>query len=102
MRSEFLRTVPLFQDLPEADLERLISMLEVVHLAPGEALFHEGERGDRAYIVESGEVEIVKTAGSRQVLLAVRGAGSLIGEMALLEENFRAMPRCAAAARRPC
>ncbi len=86
MRNEFLRTVPLFQDLPETDLSRLAGMLEVVHLAPGEALFQEGERGDRAYIVESGEVEIVKTAGGRQVLLAVRGSGSLIGEMALLEE----------------
>jgi predicted CoA-binding protein/signal transduction histidine kinase len=86
MRSEFLRSVPLFQDLPEADLERLAGMLEIVRLAPGEVLFHEGERGDRAYIVESGEVEIVKTSSNRQVLLAVRGAGSLIGEMALLEE----------------
>ncbi len=64
-------------------------MLEVLRLAPGEALFHEGERGDRAYIVESGEVEVVKTSGSRQVLLAVRGAGTLIGEMALLEETPR-------------
>jgi signal transduction histidine kinase/predicted CoA-binding protein len=89
----FLRKVPLFADLPEADLERLCRMIEEVQLPEGETLFREGEAGDRAYVIEEGEIEIVKASAGREVLLAVREPGDVIGEAALLEEA----PRMAAA-----
>lgn len=88
---EELRLVPLFADLPEDDLVRLCEGVERVALGPGELLFAEGDEGDRAYVVHEGELEIVKITGTREVLLAVRGAGDVIGEMALLD----AAPRMA-------
>ncbi len=83
---DYLRKVPLFANLSEEDLQRLCSMVEEVHLEPGEMLFEEGSRGDKAYIIREGELDIIKTSGERPVLLVVRGSGEVIGEMALLED----------------
>ncbi|UCF98562.1 MAG: cyclic nucleotide-binding domain-containing protein [Spirochaetaceae bacterium] len=55
----------------------------------GELLFGEGGSGDLAYVIMEGEVEISKLSDGTNVRLAVRGAGELIGEMALLEEAPR-------------
>lgn len=88
---EFLRNVPLFADLPDDDLNRLCEMLTVVSLPAGEELFAEGSRGEEAYVIQEGELEIIKTSSGRDVLLAVRKTGEVIGEMALLED----MPRMA-------
>ena len=86
-----LRQVPLFAELSDGDLARICADATDVRLAPGDVLFHEGDRADRAFVVASGEVEILKATGSREALLAVRAEGDVIGEMALLE----AAPRSA-------
>ena len=86
---EFLRKVPLFAGLPDADMELLCQMVEEVSLAPGQELFAEGTIGDRAYVIELGEVEIIKSSANRPVLLAVRRSGDVIGEIALLEAGPR-------------
>ena len=82
---DFLKKVPLFASMPDHDLERLCEMVTEVHLNTGEQLFAEGSPGDKAYIIESGEIEILKASGGRSVLLAVRKSGEVIGEMSLLE-----------------
>ncbi len=63
---------PLFADLPEADLNRLCEMVEQVQLPAGQELFAEGSRGDRAYVIELGELEVIKDSGGRPVLLDLR------------------------------
>ncbi len=85
---EQLRVVPLFSDLPEADIERLCTDTEEVGLAAGELLFSEGDLGDRAYVVLDGQIEIVKATVGGEVLLAVQSEG-IVGEMALLEDAPR-------------
>ncbi len=87
--NEFLRQVPLFRDLPEEDLEHLCQHSTDVFVAAGEMLFPEGAPGDNAYIIEQGQLEVIKTSGGREVLLAVNGPGQVIGEMALLEDQPR-------------
>ena len=86
---DFLRKVPLFAELPIEDLDRICEMVKEVHLPAGEELFAEGSRADSAYIIESGELEIIKTSLNRQVLMAVRRSGDVIGEMGLLEDSAR-------------
>jgi signal transduction histidine kinase/predicted CoA-binding protein len=87
----FLRKVPLFQDLPDEDLERLCQMADEIRMNAGEQLFAEGSPGNRAFVIEDGQLEIVKASDGREVLLAVRESGDVIGEMALVED----MPRTA-------
>ena len=67
---ERIRAVPLFADLPDADLDRLAASVEEVTVAPEDYLFHEGDFGDSAYIITGGELEILTTSGGREVLLA--------------------------------
>ncbi len=89
MYDDFLKKVPLFAELPDEDLEQICQMVQHVELEPGEQLFAEGDAGDRAYIVKEGQLEILKTSGGREVLLAVLESGEIIGEMSLMEDQPR-------------
>lgn len=84
-----LRAVPLFAELGDDDLRRLEERSQALHLTAGERLFAEGDRGERAFVIHAGEIEIIKQTGEREVLLAVRKAGEVIGEMALLQDTPR-------------
>jgi signal transduction histidine kinase len=86
---EHFRRVGLFADLTDDDLARICSLAGDVHLDPGQVLFREGDWADRAFVVTSGEVEVLKSTDRREVLLAVRGEDDVIGEMALLEHAPR-------------
>jgi signal transduction histidine kinase len=86
---DFLRNIPLFTNLEEGTLRRLCEGVEIINLSSGEVLFEEGSRGERAFVIQAGELEVLKHAAGRQVLLAVRGVGDVIGEIALLEDSVR-------------
>lgn len=85
----FLRSVPLFAELSDKDLLHLCKNVDEVDLESGELLFEEGAHGDRAYVIQSGELEIYKKSGTREILLANRGPGEIIGEIALFEDTNR-------------
>lgn len=84
-----LRKVPLFADLPERDLSRLCAACHEDELPAGATLFDEGDHGDAAYVITGGTIEIVKSTGTHEVLLALRHTGEVIGEMALLQDEPR-------------
>jgi signal transduction histidine kinase len=86
---EKLKNVPLFADLPDQDLQDLSEAITLQQLEKGEMLFEEGDQGDVMYLIDSGEIEILKTSAERQVLLNVLNAGDVVGEMALLDESPR-------------
>ena len=86
---EHLRHVPLFADLNEEDLDRLSEGSELIELVPDEVLFNEGDSGDAAYVIIDGEVKVIKVTGDREVLLARRNPGDVIGEIALLDSAPR-------------
>lgn len=60
---------------------------EIFH--PGDVIFNEGEDGDRAYLIESGCVEICVGNGARQRRVSLLGNGELIGEVALIDHQKR-------------
>ncbi len=54
----------------------------------GATLFSEGNRSDRVVILTKGRAKISRvTTDGREVLLAVRGAGDLLGEMSAFDER---------------
>lgn len=91
MSLETLKKIPLFAGLSEEDFQRLCDMSREFQLPARGMLFEEGQPGSEAYVIESGELEIIKASMDREVLLAVRGPGEVIGEVALLD----AAPRMA-------
>jgi putative ABC transport system ATP-binding protein len=57
----------------------------VVKLKAGAELFHQGERGSRVYVVETGEIELVRVkANGAEELLHVAERGEYFGELAPL------------------
>jgi len=65
----------------------------VLTLAAGEEVFREGDRGDEMYIIQAGEVEIVRQIHGSEHRLAVLEEGDFFGEMSILE----GLPRFATA-----
>jgi len=54
-------------------------------LKPGQMLFKEGEKSNGMFLVRKGELQVFVTQGTKEVNLAVVGAGGMIGEMALFD-----------------
>ncbi|MBE9157585.1 EAL domain-containing protein [Nodosilinea sp. LEGE 06152] len=59
----------------------------------GDTIFTEGSSADRAYIIESGYVEIFVGSGEDSLQLSVLGPGDIFGEMGIID----AAPRSASA-----
>ncbi|HYT50711.1 MAG TPA: MFS transporter [Gaiellaceae bacterium] len=84
-----LRAIEMFAPLPAPTLEALAASLTRLEVPAGETIFHQGDHGDRFYIVESGEIEIEIDGREANVL----GPGDHFGEIALLRD----IPRTATA-----
>jgi CRP/FNR family transcriptional regulator, cyclic AMP receptor protein len=56
-----------------------------LQIAAGDFLFREGDNGDKMYVLLEGQVEILLG----DLLLETAGPGSLIGEMALIDDSPR-------------
>lgn len=93
-----LRDNAIARYLGDAEVESLVGHLEARHLERGAVLFSEGETGDELYLVTRGQVEILlRTTAHHHKRLAIYGAGSFFGELALLKEGPRAANAVAAA-----
>ena len=55
----------------------------------GDILIREGEHGDSAYVLESGSVEILIQRNGNLIQIGTRGPGSIIGEMAMIDDKPR-------------
>lgn len=65
------------------------------HFEPGEEVFHQGDLGDRIYIIARGQAEVARRENGNETLLAHLGPGEYFGEMALLSQTTRnATVRC--------
>jgi CRP-like cAMP-binding protein len=85
----FLGGCPPFDRLSPAARLAVAGALEGVRYQPGETLMKAGEPGDAYFLLREGEVEVVRTQDNRETRLAVRGAGSGLGEVALLTRGPR-------------
>jgi CRP-like cAMP-binding protein len=75
-----LERIPLFAELERTDLETLAHAMREHHIPASTPVFHQGEEGDRFYLVMQGSVGIVKDG----VPVAKLTAGDFFGETALL------------------
>jgi MFS family permease len=77
-----LRAIPMFRALAPPVLEQLSWKLIPVEVPAGTSIMREGDIGDRFYVIGKGTVKI--TVGDR--LVAERGRGEYVGEIALLRD----------------
>ncbi len=80
-----LRADPIFAPLPVDTLERLSHDLRPVAAARGDEIITQGELGDRFYLIESGQVEVIVNGSFRRN----ESAGESFGEIALLHDVAR-------------
>lgn len=56
---------------------------------PGTVIFMEGDPGQRAYIVQSGQVELSRQEDGERRIVETLGANGLFGELALISDSPR-------------
>lgn len=77
--------------LEEGDRRRLHERGVVRRFARGAAIAHAGQPGDRVVVMLSGHVKLTRvTDDGRDVLLAIRGPGDLVGEQSAIDGEPRA------------
>jgi potassium-dependent mechanosensitive channel len=79
---DLLLTIPLFKDLNELQMRRLIEIGDRQHIEEQQILFNEGDPGDAFYIILSGSVEVFLAKLDKH--LATLKAGAFFGEVALM------------------
>jgi CRP/FNR family transcriptional regulator, cyclic AMP receptor protein len=85
-----LAPLPLFQQLRPEQLERLNALLRRTSFPADAPVMTIGQPGEVAYIILSGTVKIhAEQADGRDVVVALRGPGEVVGEMSLLDDAAR-------------
>ncbi len=86
---ERLRQIPLFAQFPQQELEILLKQSQILDLAAGEFIFHDGDAPTGFFVILSGELEISKVLGGQTIILANEGTGSFVGEISILTGQRR-------------
>lgn len=90
MDTDVLRQAPLFSALDDEAASALQASVAETRLRRGEVLFHEGDAGDRLYVVLDGKVKLGRSsADGRENLLAIMGPGQMFGELSLFDPGPR-------------
>jgi HEAT repeat protein len=86
----FLQRVPLFSDLPPAELKQVAAIATELFYLDRDIIAHQGDPGDEMYIIVSGEVLVMAEHGGPSATeLARRGPGEYVGEMAIISQEPR-------------
>ncbi len=87
---ELLRSVPLFADLEQGELERFSHVAVPRTFPAGTRVFHEGDSSDACYIVKEGSFRVTREhSDGRAITLATLGPGDIFGELAMLDGDSR-------------
>jgi CRP/FNR family cyclic AMP-dependent transcriptional regulator len=90
VENDVLRQAPLFSSLDDEAAEALRDSMSETRLRRGEVLFHEGDSGDKLYVITDGKIKLGRTsADGRESLLAILGPGQMFGELSLFDPGPR-------------
>ena len=87
---ESLRSIPLFSEVSDEDLETISSLLIERRFPKNKTLVEEGLPGDFMYVIREGRVKVTKLSGDgREKILEMLETGDFFGEMSLLDSAPR-------------
>jgi MFS family permease len=82
---EVLKRVGMFRPLPMPAIDGLALHVGHADFAAGQEIFHQGEEGDRFYVIDAGEADVIGDGA----LVTTIGPGDGFGEIALLRDVLR-------------
>jgi CRP/FNR family cyclic AMP-dependent transcriptional regulator len=85
VRREFLSRAEIFADLSAGDLKAVAQSCTESTYPDGDHLCRQGERGVAAFLIVSGQVEVVAETDTGPVQLAILGQGSIVGELSIID-----------------
>jgi CRP/FNR family cyclic AMP-dependent transcriptional regulator len=87
---DFLHTSPLFRDVSEEEIKRMAPQWHHKSVPNNTVLMSpEADSDDVVYLLTKGSVKIVSEGSGRDVVLGLRGAGELLGEISLVDNRGR-------------
>jgi len=88
-RIELLQRMPIFGGIRADTLQFLLAECPVVSVPVNEFFFQEHEQGDAMFVLEIGEVAVLKSWHGQDYLLQTLTVGDCFGEMALMDHCTR-------------
>jgi CRP-like cAMP-binding protein/Zn-dependent protease len=82
--TNFLRRDSPFADLPSDAIADVAAHLVPATFEPGEVILRQGETGDDAYLLRSGEVEVILRQDGVERVVGHGAAGAFLGEISVL------------------
>ncbi|KAL3273179.1 hypothetical protein HHI36_014633 [Cryptolaemus montrouzieri] len=89
--TDFLKSVPIFKNLPEDTLIKISDVLEETFFAYGDYIIRQGARGDTFFIISKGRVKVTMKSGNatEEKYIRTLGKGDFFGEKALQGDDLR-------------
>jgi CRP-like cAMP-binding protein len=81
---ELLRSVPLFANMEPSKLKLLAFTSERLTFPKGQDLLTQGDVGDAAYVIISGNAEVIIETPTGPITVAQVGKNAFVGEIAIL------------------
>uniref|UniRef100_A0A0V0G4D3 cGMP-dependent protein kinase n=1 Tax=Triatoma dimidiata TaxID=72491 RepID=A0A0V0G4D3_TRIDM len=89
--TDFLKSVPIFKNLPEETLIKISDVLEETYYNEGDYIIRQGARGDTFFIINKGQVKVtIKQPNSlEEKFIRTLRKGDFFGEKALQGDDLR-------------
>jgi CRP/FNR family transcriptional regulator, cyclic AMP receptor protein len=90
VEDDVVLSAPLFAEMDPENSLALIESMNPVAFARGDVLFHEGDPGDRLFVIRSGKIKLGRrSSDGRENLLSIQGPGEMFGELSLFDPGPR-------------
>ncbi len=84
-RIQLLQSMPIFGGINDEVIDFLLHSAAMVSVSKGQFYFREGDPGHAMYVLEKGEVQVIKAWNDQKIVLRQLNSGDSFGEMALID-----------------
>lgn len=90
MLLEYIKNIPLFKDLKDAQLKEIAARCKIGRYKKGDVVFHKTDLSTDLYIVSSGKLKaVLADEEGGEILIAQFEKGDFFGELSLLDGKGR-------------
>jgi len=87
--TDLLRACPLFYELYEKEIEKIVSHCQVIPFEVGEKIIKDGDEGNEIYVVLDGQAVVQKKTATGIIKIQPLNPGDVFGEMVLIDQKLR-------------